>query len=800
MIGNTISHYKIVEKLGEGGMGVVYMAEDTDLKRRVALKFLSSDLVGNEEAKQRFIGEARTASALDHPNVCNIHEIGQTDDGRLFIVMAFYVGQPLTARIAEGPLNFEQATDIAAQIASGLSEAHNKGIVHRDITPSNIMVTDDGIAKILDFGLAVLAEHKGPRGPGTAAGTAAYMSPEQARGEEGDHRTDIWSLGVVLYEMLAGHPPFGGEYEAAVLYSLLNEQAPALSSLRGDLPEGIDSVITKALAKNRNDRYQSMTEMLADLQSARDWQFIASWEQRETRSDAVAKSIAVLPFVSFSDSKEDEFFSDGTTEDIIIQLSKIAELRVVSRTSIMRYKHTEKNLREIGRELNVGAIVEGSVRRSGDCVRIVAQLVDAKTDEHLWAEKYDRDMKDIFAIQSDVAEKIASALRAELSAAERTRIERKPTENMEAYEYYLKGREYYYRYRKHDNETAIALFSRALELDPDYALAWAGLADAYAQGFERYGMPASWSDCALESGKKAVELDGGSAEAYKALGLAYDVKGCYRKAFEAYLKATQLNPNYVPAVLYVGGVHVFLGELDTALAWLKRAISIDPAAVFAPFLIGDVYRQLGEFEKAQIWLKRALELQPDLVVARYSQATLCLLQGAEAEARGQMKKAVSSNPDDPRAFEFAGVMAELTGDAAAAEEFYRRSIDLNPSFQQDWMGIGGIGLGHLLMKAGKYDESKSLLAQARKIREEQISCGDDGPFSRYNIARTYAIEGNRKEAYVWLDKAIEAGWRDYQMGSIDPWLENLRGEEKFRKLMAQVRAKVDEMKARVEAE
>jgi len=799
MIGKTISHYKILERLGEGGMGIVYKAEDTNLKRHVALKFLPSELVGDEEAKKRFVGEARAASALDHPNVSTIHEIGQTEDGLLFIVMAFYEGQSLKTKMMDGPLNLEQTTDITIQVAAGLTEAHKKGIVHRDITPSNIVVTSDGVAKILDFGLAALAEHTSFTDAPTISGTAAYMSPEQARGEEADHRTDIWSLGVVLYEMLAGKPPFQGEYESAVLYSMLHELPTAISELRSDVPKEFDSILERALSKDRDERYQNMADVLADLRCVRDKQTVAGWQQLLTGTDASRKSIAVLPFVSLSESKEDEFFSDGTTEDIIIQLSKIAELRVVSRTSVMRYKHTDKSLREIGSELDVTALLEGSVRRSGERIRIVAQLVDAQTDEHLWAETYDREMKDIFAIQSDVAEKIANALRAELSAAERKRIGRKPTASTEAYEYYLRGREYYYRYRKRDNETAIELFRKALDLDPDYALAWAGLADAHAQGFERYGMPVSWSDSAVEAGKKAVALDANSAEAYKALGIAYDVKGFCRRAFEAYLKAAELNPNHYPAVSNVGGAHMYFGELDKALQWLKKAVVIDPAAVFASFLIGDTYRQLGELAKAQEWLNKALELQPDLVAARYSRAELYLLQGREKEANEQMKEAVASNPDDPRALELAGLIADFTGNLAEAKEYYQRSIDMNPSFENDWVAIGGIGLGHVLVKEGRPEEAETLLARARELREKQIKEGDDSFKSRYSIAGTYAIEGKKKEACIWLEKAVEVGWRDYEIGLRDPWLQGLRHEREFRQLMAQTKAKVDEMKEKVEA-
>ncbi len=781
-------------------MGVVYKAEDTKLKRTVALKFLSAEALGSEEDKERFAQEAQAAAALTHPNICTIHEIDDVD-GETFIVMEFVEGQSLKDKICSGPLKLGDALDVAAQVAEALRKAHDRGITHRDIKPSNIIVTSDGVAKILDFGLAVLAGQPASAGTSAISGTAAYMSPEQVRGEEVDRRADIWALGVVLYEMLAAERPFKGDYESAVIYSLLNELPPAISSLRDDVPEAVGAVVERALAKDRDKRYQDMEDFLVALRSARDREYARGWQQLLYGVEASKKSIAVLPFTSFSESKEDEFFSDGTTEDIILQLSKIAQLRVISRTSIMRYKHTDKSLREIGRELNVAAVLEGSVRRSGDRVRIVAQLVDAETDEHLWAETYDREMKDIFSIQSDVAEKIADALRAELSASEKGRIAREPTANTQAYEYYLKGREYYYRYRKHDNLTAIALFRRALDLDPDYALAWAGVADAYAQGFERFGMPTSWSDCALEAGEKAVALDPGSAEAHKALGIAYDVKAFFKKALEAYLKAAELNPNHYPAVLNVGGAYLYFGEFDKALPWLRRAFVIDPvSALMAPFLIGDTWRQLGEFARARDWLKKALELQPGLGTASFSQAALWLLQGDDERANEQMNAAVAHNPDDPRVHEFAGMIAEFTGDLARAREHYRRSIDINPAFETDWLSVGGIGLGHILMKEGKLDESRRLLDKARDLREEQIRRGDESFNTRYGMARIHAIEGDKTAACAWLKKAIEFGWRDYRMALRDPWLENLRGEEGFTRLMAETKAKLDEMKARVQTE
>jgi len=375
MIGKSISHYRITEKLGGGGMGIVYKAEDTRLKRTVALKFLPPDLTRDEDAKKRFVHEAQAASALEHPNICNVHEIDETQDGQMFICMACYEGETLKKKIERGPLKVDEAVNIAVQVAGGLARAHEAGITHRDIKPANVMVTDRGEVKIVDFGLAKLSGRTRVTKTGTTAGTIAYMSPEQSRGEGVDSRTDIWSLGVVLYEMLTGKLPFKGDYEQAVVFSILNEDPEPLRNLRSEVPIGLERIVHKAMAKSPGERYRQVRDVLVELETL--------GTEQETRSMTAGrgrKSIAVLPFKSLSESKEDEYFSDGITEDILTQLSRIGDLKVISRTSVMRYKKSEKSLLEIGRELGVATILEGSVRRSGDRVRIVGELIDAQTD------------------------------------------------------------------------------------------------------------------------------------------------------------------------------------------------------------------------------------------------------------------------------------------------------------------------------------------------------------------------------------------------------------------------------------
>jgi non-specific serine/threonine protein kinase len=556
MIGMQVSHYKILEKLGGGGIssflqnknkliplvgGDVYKAEDTKLKRTVVLRFLPPELTRDPEAKALFIQEVQAASALDHRNICTIHEISETEEGQLFIVIAYYDGERLNKKVARGHLSVDGAIDIAIQIAQGLAKALAHGLIHRDIKPASVMITKAGVSKILHFGFARLENQEGLPRAGATIGTIAYMSPEQVQGEEVDQRTDIWSFGVVLYEMLKGQLPFKGEYEQAVIYSILNEPPQSVSSLRPKVPQQLERIVNLCLEKKATDRYQQMSDLLVDLRSlqpqsesgvTKPGRAKASRQQRTLTyvfSAALVvlallvgyflflpkiasidkKSIAVLPFTNLSGSKEDEYFSDGITEDIIIQLTKIADLRVISRTSVMQYKSAYKNVRDIGKELDIATVLEGRVRRAGNQVRVAAQLIDANNEELLWAETYDKEMTEIFAIQTDIAQQIAIALKAKLSSPEKEQIKKKPTGSITAYDYYLKGREYYYRHNKEGYEMAGSYFAKALEIDSTYALAYAGMADACAQK--------ALLDSAITLSRRAISIDSSLPEAYKAL-------------------------------------------------------------------------------------------------------------------------------------------------------------------------------------------------------------------------------------------------------------------------------------------
>lgn len=680
-------------------MGVVYRAHDTELDRDVALKFLPHYLTSDPVEKERFYHEARAAAALTHQNIAVVHEIGEHEH-QLFIAMEYVEGKTLKELVESESLTVKKILDIAIQVGDGLAAAHEKGIVHRDIKSDNIIVTAKGQAKIMDFGLAKVKGATKLTKAGSTLGTAAYMSPEQAQGEDVDHRSDIFSFGVVLYELLTGKLPFGGEHQAALMYSIVNEEPKPIARFNEKVTPELEHIVMKALAKDKEERYQHVDDLLADLRHERKGleyaragyvrapsaeqpvvepehpklkkkllkYFIAAaivlaalvlvvvfnpfnFEISSKKAVPVdRKSVAVLPFTNMSGNKEDEFFSDGITEDIIAQLSNVAELKVISRTSVMQFKNTTKSLRDVGKELNVATVLEGSVRRADHQVRIVAQLIDAVNDEHLWAQTYDKELKQVFAIQSDVAQQIASALKAKLTPREKEQLSKKPTENLDAYAYYLKGREYYYRYTKRDNENAIDLFKKALTLDPNYALAYAGLGDAYQQRVEKSGFSGNWTDSSIAVSKKALSINPNLAEGYKALGIAYGGKGWFKRSLEAYRKAIEINPNYHPAVGNIGYTYMELGRLDEALQWEKKALALGPTIPYGYAGVASAYLYLCDDAHAEEWYNKALALQPDLTEARFFLGLMHCMRREGRECMAEARKILALQADDSMAF------------------------------------------------------------------------------------------------------------------------------------------------------
>ena len=474
--GSPIGPYVIAAELGRGGMGVVYRAQDPRLDRQVAIKVLPPDLTRDATAKQRFLQEAKAASALDHPNICTIHEINETGDGQLYLVMAHYEGETLKERIARGPLALDDAIEIATQVGQGLAKAHAAGIVHRDIKPANLMVTADGTVKILDFGLAKLAGSEGVTQTGTTVGTVAYMSPEQARGDEVDHRTDIWSLGVVLHEMLTGQQPFRGENFLAISKAILENPSPTLTGEAGAL----NGVVGRALTKNSVDRYQAVADLLDELRSA------AAPSTPAARHPDVP-SIAVLPFDNMSADPEQQYFCEGMAEEIINALAALDGLHVASRTSAFLAKEKRFDIAEIGKRLKVGAVLEGSVRKAGNRLRVTGQLINVSDGYHVWSERYDRDMDDVFAVQDEIARAVVDKLKVKLLGEQNAPIIRRPIDNLEAYNLFLQGRYYWTRATGPALEKSLECFTRALAVEPAYAQAHAGIALVHIMRAYLYG-------------------------------------------------------------------------------------------------------------------------------------------------------------------------------------------------------------------------------------------------------------------------------------------------------------------------
>jgi serine/threonine protein kinase len=529
MIGKKIAHYNITAELGGGGMGVVYKAEDTKLGRTVALKVISPERPVSEKDKARLLREAQSAAALRHPNICTVFEIGEEGD-IAFISMDYVPGHRLEEIVEEGPMETARALKIAYQIAQGLQAAHDKNIVHRDIKCANIMVDEDDQVTILDFGIAVLPGRT-QTGEGRTFGTIAYMSPEQTQGSAVDHRTDIWSLGVCLYEMLAGRRPFEGRHDTAVVYQIVNQHAPSLTSLGIDAPKSVTRILNKALEKDPDDRYQLVDQMLADLKLA--------MKELELGAAAGASqpSVAVLPFTNMSADKEQDYFCEGIAEDIITSLSQIEGLRVAARTSSFALKDTRMDVREIGRKLGVETLLEGSVRKAGKRLRITAQLVNANDGYHIWSERYDRNLEDVFAIQDEIGHNIVQALKVTLTDREKRAMEKVPTTDMAAYEFYIRGRQHFFSMGAKGLEYARNLFTSAIIRDPKYALAYCGLSDCYSLTYQYYDSNRSNVENALTASRKALELDAELAEAHASLGLAMSIDERYEEAEKEFERA-----------------------------------------------------------------------------------------------------------------------------------------------------------------------------------------------------------------------------------------------------------------------
>ena len=778
MIGKTISHYKILEKLGQGGMGVVYKAEDIKLKRTVALKFLPSSFSSDKEAKQRLIHEAQSASVLDHLNICTIYEVGETEDGQVFISMAYYEGETLKDKIKKGSIPIDETINIALQICEGLAKAHKNEIIHRDIKPANIFITTDGIVKILDFGLAKSKGQTQLTKMGSTLGTVDYMSPEQANGTTVDKRTDIWSIGVVLYEMLTGQKPFDSQYEQAVIYSILNDEPEAPTGLRSGIPMELERITNKLLTKKPEERYQNISDVIVDLQAllstskkmettvfskekVKGKQFfrliwgiiitvlligivglflIKPWEITLNQ----IKSIAVLPLENISGDPEQEYFVDGLTDALISELAQISSLRVVSRTSIMQFKGVRKPIEEIANALNVDALVEGTVLYNNGEIRITVQLIKVNPEQHLWANDYRRDLKDIIELQDEAAKNIANEINITLTPDEEIRLSNSKQVNPEAYKLYLKG---YYNADKSTMEgleRSISYYQKALGIDSNFVEVYIGLAEVYLQ----IGMWTGFQDEYLSkfniNAKKAIKMDESNSEIHFLNAMVkfwndWDVYGA-----ESELKrAIKLNPNSPKARDLYCNVLIVLGRFNEAKIEREKAIALDPLSHLISCNASYTYFAAHEYDKA---IHRAEQTTEQFGPAC---AFEDLMIGASLNQKGNYNKAITVlekrralSKNDPR------LLAELA---------YSYSL------------------------SGKEDQAKMLMKEFNNIGAKI-----QGHPYYFLSAIVLGGLGDKDKALDYLMKSYNAKEWFFPWVKVDPRLDVLKSNPKFDKIIAEL--------------
>jgi len=788
LIGELIGHYLIERLIGVGGMGEVYLARDVQLGRKAALKLLPEHLPADEAQLSRFKAEARSASALNHPNILTVYEIG-AEGNRQFIATELIEGATLRASLVEGRMELRAALEIAVQVASALAAAHEAGVVHRDIKPENIMLRPDGYVKVLDFGIAKLTqegsarEHHGlattsglQTRPGLVLGTGRYMSPEQARGQRVDARSDIWSLGVVLYEMVAGIPPFLGETPSDCIASILTKEPPPLSGVLPDVPLKLEEILQKALRKDRDERHQTARELLGDLHTLKGELELAGSARagvivrqikRHKRGvllmSAVAilaavafaysffflaspppneKSIAVLPFENLSEETSSAYFADGIQDEILTRLSKIADLKVISRTSTQRYKHTSQSPSQIAHQLGVAHLLEGSVQKTNDQVRVNVQLITAANDTHLWAETYDRKLTDIFVVESDIATTIAKTLQARLTGAEKTAIAKRPTANPEAHELYLKGRFFWNKRTAADLRKAIDYFNQALDKDPSYAFAYAGLADSYLV-LSQYGAasPADSYHQAIAAAKKAIELDDTLAEAHTSLACSlayYDFD--FEQSVKEFERAIELNPNYATAHHWLSnGVLSALGQFERAIAEGKRAVELDPLSLVINTDLGQDFFYSRRYDEAIVQLRKTIEMDPRFYFAHWVLGTALQLKGQLSEAVAEYSKAVELN-DDP------SVLALL---------------------------------GQAYARAGQPDEAQKILVRLSEEAKSRY-------VQAYDFALMYLALGDKERAIDEMERAYRERDANVAQIKVDPMLDDLRGNQRFEALVNRI--------------
>lgn len=799
-VGTRLGRYEIRSPIGKGGMGEVYLAEDTQLERTIALKTLPTDVARDRERMHRFIREAKATAALSHPNIAHIYEIGEAE-GTTFIAMEYVEGETLRQHLKRERVSTDEALGIALQVAGALAEAHAEGIIHRDIKPENIMLRPDGYVKLLDFGLAKLIESCEPdaqnssaeaptqliqTNPGMLMGTVTYMSPEQARGLEVDGRTDIWSLGVILYEMIAGRVPFTGATTTDMLVSILEHKPRPLRKLLPELPLDLERVVSKAMAKRRESRYKSAGAFVLAIKSLRqEMEFKAklarslnvnlssaeavtefnarpaiqtaqehsastknsgrtslTGRRRRPRSKTI-DSLAILPFVNAGGEAETEYFSDGITETIINNLSQLPKLKVMARSTIFRYKDKEVDPLEVGHELNVRAVLTGRMLHLGDRMVIQAELVDAFDGSRLWGDQYNRQWTDVFAIQEEIAREISEKLRFKLTGEEQKQLAKRHTDNPEAYRLYLKGRYCWNKRTPEGSKKGIEHFKEAIELDSGYALAYAGLADSY-NVLGNYGdlPPRDAFPRAKTAAIKALRLDETLAEARSAL--AYALNGYdwnWAAAGAEFKRALELKPNYATAHYSYAITHLAaLGKLDEAISEMMEAKELDPLSLIINTNLGWVLYFAGRYEEAIKQIHNALEIDENFNVAYFK----------------------------------LGQVYERLGRYDEAIELYRKAMKLAGG--NLWINQG---LGHALAMSGRSDEARRILYELTELSARRY-------VSPYIFAEIYRGLGEIDLTFEWLEKAFEDRCDWLVWLGVEPGLDSLRSDPRFTELVRRI--------------